>query len=249
MKKINAIIVDDEQDSREILRNYTAKYTPKVKIVAECSNIQEAKKAIEEHEPHLVFLDIEMPYGNAFDLLEQFDDINFQVIFITAYSQYAVQAFNQSAVHYILKPMDIDELILAVDKAEERMRSEEQINHTQILLENMASKKSQNHKIALPLMDGFEVVKLTEVVYCEANDNFTCFHFVSGKKALICRKLKFYEDHLKEYGFYRVHRSHLINLDYVKRYVKGKGGTVVLENEVQIQVSNGRKQAFLDQFR
>ncbi len=249
MKKLKSIIVDDEQDSREILRNYTMKYTPVVQVVEECSNIQEAKKAIQKHQPDLVFLDIEMPYGNAFDLLEQLDEIDFQVIFITAFSQYAIQAFNQSAVHYILKPLDIDELIVAVQKAQERIQDEARINHTQILLENIASKKSQKQKIALPLMDGFEVVKLSDVLYCEANDNFTKFHFVNGKKALICRKLKFYEDNLKEYGFCRVHRSHLINLDYVKRYVKGKGGMVVLENEVQIQVSSTRKQAFLAQFK
>ncbi len=248
-KKLQSIIVDDEQDSREILGNYIKKYTPSVVVLEECSNIQEAKEAINKHDPDLVFLDIEMPFGNAFDLLEQLEVINFEVIFITAFSQYAIQAFNQSAVHYILKPLDIDELILAVDKARERIQNKTQINHTQILLENLTAKKSQKQKIALPLIDGFEVVKLDEIIYCEASDNFTIFHFVGGQKAMICRKLKFYEDNLKEYGFCRIHRSHVINLDYVKRYIKGKGGMVILENNVQLQVSGSRKQTFLDLFK
>jgi len=249
MKKLNTIIVDDEQDSRTILRNYLGKYCPDVHIVEDCTNIQEAQKAIEAHAPDLVFLDIEMPYGNAFDLLENLEEVNFEIIFITAFSQYAVEAFNRSAVHYMLKPLDIDELIEAVAKAKTRIQNNAQINHAHLLLENLASEKNQKQKIALPLLDGFEVVRLTDILYCEANDNFTQFYFVNGSKSLICRQLKFYENNLKALGFCRVHRSYLINLDYVKRYIKGKGGTVILENDTEIQVSNTRKQAFLEQFK
>ena len=245
---MKAIIIEDELDSRETLRNYLGKYCPEVKLLAECVNIKEGKAAIQKLHPELVFLDIEMPYGNAFDLLEQLNEINFEIIFVTAFSQYAIQAFNRSAVHYILKPLDIDELILAVGKTKERIKAKQEVNHTRLLLDNLSAGNVGKQKIALPLMDGFEVVRIQEILYCEANDNFTHFHFVDGSKSLICRKLKFYGEHLADLNFCRVHRSFLINLDYVKRYIKGKGGTVIMENGKQIQVANARKQAFLDRF-
>lgn len=247
MSKLRAIIVDDEQDSRETLQHYVAKYCQDVQIVKDCTNIKEAEEAIKQYQPDLVFLDIEMPYGNAFDLLDKIN-VNFEIIFITAFSQYAVQAFNLSAVHYLLKPVDIDELALAVDKAKVRIHQHNDLNHSKILLDNLSELNTQSKKIVLPLMDGFEVVKLNEILYCEAQDNFTYFFLVNGQKILICRRLKFYENSLQEYGFCRVHRSFLINLEYVKRYIKGKGGTVIMENEKQIQVSHTRKQAFLERF-
>jgi two-component system LytT family response regulator len=224
VNKIISIIVDDEQDSRETLLNYLGKYCPQVSSVAEC--------AILKHQPKLVFLDIEMPHGNAFDLLEQFGEVDFEIIFITAFSQYAVQAFNLSAAYYLLKPVDIEELGKAVEGVAERLSQKDQLSHAKILLENMAALNAQNRKLVLPLMD---------VLFCEAQDNFTCFYFTNGKKALICRNLKFYEKALNNFGFCRVHRSHIINLEYVKRYVKGKGGTVVLENGKEIMVSNNKK--------
>ncbi len=241
MQKITAIIVDDEQDSRETLHNYLVKYCPQVSSLAECANIQEAKAAILKHQPQLVFLDIEMPRGNAFDLLEQFGEVDFEIIFITAFSQYAVQAFNLSAAHYLLKPVDIEELEKAVESVAERISQKDQLSHAKILLENMAALNAQNRKLVLPLMEGFEVVRMSDVLFCEAQDNFTCFYFTNGKKALICRNLKFYEKALDNFGFCRVHRSHIINLEYVKRYVKGKGGTVILENGKEIMVSNNKK--------
>lgn len=241
MKKITAIIVDDEQDSRETLRNYLGKYCLQIDLLAECANIIEARSAILKHHPQLVFLDIEMPHGNAFDLLEQWGEINFEVIFITAFSQYAVQAFNLSAAHYLLKPVDIEELENAVATVERLLSQKENLSHAKILLENMAALHSQNRKLVLPLMEGFDVVKMSEVLYCEAEDNFTRFYFIDGQKTLICRNLKFYETALEAFGFYRIHRSFLINLEYIKRYIKGKGGSVILENGKEIMVSNNKK--------
>lgn len=241
MKTITAIIVDDEQDSRETLRNYLGKYCPNVKLLDESANIIEARAAILKHQPQLVFLDIEMPHGNAFDLLEQWGEINFEIIFITAFSQYAVQAFNLSAAHYLLKPVDIEELEKAVATVESLLSKKEKLSHAKILLENMAALHSQNRKLVLPLMEGFDVVKMSEILYCEAEDNFTRFYFKDGRKTLICRNLKFYETALNAFGFYRVHRSHIVNLDFVKRYNKGKGGSVVLDNGKEILVSNNKK--------
>ncbi len=248
MTKLRTIIVDDEADSRNTLRSYTGKYCPDIQVVTECANIIEAKTAILEYNPDLVFLDIEMPFGNAFDLLEQLDEIDFELIFVTAFSQYAMQALNMSAVHYLLKPVSIEELIQAVEKVKERRSRQREVNHAKILLENISGIQSQHQKVVLPLMDGFEVVKMGEIMYCEAQDNFTCFYLKDGKKALICRKLKYYEAMLSDYGFCRIHRSTMINLDYVKRYIKGKGGSVILENGTELQVANARKGDFLERF-
>jgi two-component system LytT family response regulator len=243
---ITAILVDDEQDSRETLNSYLRKYCPQVKLLTECVDIIEARAAILKHSPQLVFLDIEMPRGNAFDLLEQWGEIDFEIIFITAFSQYAVQAFNLSAAHYLLKPIDIEELEKAVATVEALLTQKEKVSHAHILLENMAAVHNQNRKLVLPLLEGFDVVKMSEVLYCEAEDNFTCFHFLDGNKSLICRNLKFYEKALSPFGFCRIHRSHLINLDYVRRFNKGKGGSVVLENGKELLVANSKKKDLID---
>lgn len=249
MQKYTAIIVEDEQDSRETLRHYVSKYCPDIKLVGECENIEQAQKTIDSQQPEIVFLDIEMPFGNAFDLLERLGNVDFEIIFITAFSQYAVRAFNLSAVHYLLKPVDIDELISAVEKATKRISESDQLNHSKILLDNLSALNTQQKKLVLPLMDGFEVVRLGEILFCEAQDNFTYVHFQNGKKMLICRKLKFYDEALSDHGFCRVHRSFLINMEYVKRYIKGKGGTVIMENGMEVQVANARKQTFLERFK
>ncbi len=241
MNKITSIIVDDEKDSRETLRNFIGKYCPQISLIGECENIQEAKATILKLNPQLVFLDIEMPRGNAFDLLEEWGEINFEIIFVTAFSQYAIQAFNLSAAHYLLKPVDIEELEKAVNSVATRIAQKDKISHAQILIDNITAAKSQNRKLVLPLMEGFDVVKMSEVLYCEAQDNFTCFYFINGKKSMICRNLKFYETALSEFGFCRVHRSHIINLEYVTRYLKGKGGTVVLEGGKELMVSANKK--------
>ena len=249
MSTITALIIDDEQDSRETLRNYIGKYCPQVSIVGECANIIEAKAAILKQFPQLIFLDIEMPHGNAFDLLEQWGEIDFEIIFITAFSQYAVQAFNHSAAHYLLKPVDIEELEKAIATVEISLNQKEKVSHAKILLENLAAIHSQNRKLVLPLMEGFEVVKISEILYCEADDNFTRFYFKDGRKTLICRNLKFYEKALNDFGFHRIHRSHIINLDYISKYVKGKGGSVIMENGKELQVSSSKKTELVNRIK
>ena len=237
---LNCVVVDDSAIQRlsivKLIENHSS-----LNLIAEYSSALETKNGLNTHKVDLIFLDIEMPHGNAFDLLEQFGEVDFEIIFITAFSQYAVQAFNLSAAYYLLKPVDIEELGKAVEGVAERLSQKDQLSHAKILLENMAALNAQNRKLVLPLMEGFEVVRMSDVLFCEAQDNFTCFYFTNGKKALICRNLKFYEKALNNFGFCRVHRSHIINLEYVKRYVKGKGGTVVLENGKEIMVSNNKK--------
>jgi len=205
-------------------------------------------EAIIKYNPDIVFLDIEMPYGNAFDLLEMLDEINFEVVFVTAYSNYAIKALNMSAAYYIMKPVDIDELIIAVEKIKASRAENKDTFHTKILLENMRSAHIQNHKIVLPQLDGFEVVQVKDIVRCQADDNFTQFYLLNGKKYMICRTLKFFDELLSEFDFVRVHKSHLINIQHVTQYKKGKGGQVRMIDDSFVDVSATRKAELLERF-
>ncbi len=249
---IRAVIVEDEEASRVTLRNYLSKYCNGVEVVAEADGVKNGVEIIKSEKPDLVFLDVEMPYGNAFDLLEEFKgQIFFETIFVTAYSNYAIKALNHSASHYLLKPIDIDELVTATAKVKEKIEAHKQVSNninTQILLENIQITNSQLKKIVLPVLDGFEVVEVQDIIRCQANDNFTDFHLTDGSKKVICRTLKFYENILGELGFVRVHKSHLINMQYVKAYKKGKGGYVEMKDGSTVDVSATKKQAFLDHF-
>ena len=245
---MNAIIVEDEKVSREILAAYVRKYCPGVNLKAEAANIAEAKVFIDTLKPDLVFLDIEMPKGNGFDLLEQYPDPSFEVIFVTAFNEYAIEAFNFSAAYYLLKPVSIDELVKAVDKVKLLRSSRDPWSPTKVLLQNIQNSVKQEKKIALPLLDGFEVVRTGDIIRCAANDNFTEFYFSNGKKMMICRTLKFYEDLLKDHDFLRVHKSHLVNKQHIKRYTKGKGGSLTMIDGSVVDVSATYKGLLLDGF-
>ncbi len=246
--KLRAIIVEDERASRETLASYLARYCPEVEVCGMANAVKPALDLIRKQQPALVFLDIEMPFGNGFDLLEQVEHIDFDTIFITAFSEYALKAIQVSAAHYLLKPVDIDELISAVQKVVESRKKEQQFLHTRILVENVQLENRQLHKVVLPAMDGFEVIRMKDIIRCEAADNFTEFHLLSGAKKLICRSLKHYEELFRDFDFIRIHKSHLINRHYVSRYRKGKGGTVEMSNGHQVEVSALRKQEFLAHF-
>jgi two-component system, LytTR family, response regulator len=248
MKILKVLIVDDEQDSREILKNYLQKYCKGIEIIDLVENIEQARKVIENQDIDLVFLDVEMPFGNGFDLLESLKTIDFEVIFVTAFSHYALQAINLSAAHYLLKPVDIEELTDAVEKVRKNLDSKNIQAYTKVLLDNLNQVNKQNQKVILPLLEGFEVAKVSEIAYCQAEDNFTKFFFANGKEMLICRTLKHYQEALESCGFCRIHRSFLINLDYVSKYNKGKGGFVTLTSGIELEVSAQKKDEFLEKF-
>jgi len=245
---LKAVIVDDEKASRNVLADYIRKYCPDVTVEAEAESVQTGVTAIRKSNPDIVFLDVEMPRGNGFDLLEQLEDMTFETVFVTAFDQYAIQALNYSAAYYLLKPVSIDELIAAVEKIKQQKLKNIPAVHTKVLLENMRSAGVLDKKIVLPLQDGFEVVNIRDIVSCEAHDNFTDFHFKAHPKMMICRTLKFYEELLKDSGFLRVHKSHLINLDHVVKYIRGKGGQVSMSDGSVISVSPNRKDELMHQF-
>lgn len=246
---MKAILVDDEKDSRDILANYLHKYCPDVELLAQCESVKTGIEAIKTFQPNLVFLDIEMPYANGFDLLDQVGEINFETVFVTAYDNYAIKALNQSAAYYLLKPLEIDELIAAVEKIKKEMESNAYIQHARVLLENIKAQPNTVAKLMLPTLEGFEIIKPSEILYCEADNNLTKFHLINNKQLLICRTLKYFEQILSDYQFVRIHRSHMINLEYVTRYTKGKGGFVTLNNRIELEVAPKKKADFLKAFQ
>ncbi|MEM9929195.1 MAG: LytTR family DNA-binding domain-containing protein, partial [Bacteroidota bacterium] len=245
---MRTLLIDDESPAREALRHYLGKYCPAVRVVGEADSVDSALAAIRQQQPELLFLDIEMPFGNGFDLLERLPtEQNLEVVFVTAYEQYALRALRLSAAHYLLKPVDIDDLIDAVAKVKARIGLREQGQVTRALLDNLkATDQEPPKRLALPLLDGLEIIRPDEVVFLEAADNFTNFHLTDGRKLLICRKLKFYDALLGPAGFCRIHRSTVVNLAFVRRYHRGKGGSVTLADGTALTVAAARKQALLE---
>lgn len=242
--KIKALIVDDEQIARNVLRNYLTKYCPQVEILGEAENIKQAVPMIAELRPQLVFLDVEMPFGNAFDVLEATKDFSYETIFITAFSDYSLKALNKSASYYILKPIDIQELIVAVNKVAENLEQKEEFNRNKILLENL-KQKPDKQQIILPTVQGFDVAKIEDIVRLQADGNFTQIYLKDGQKKMVCRFLKYF-DELLDFPLVRVHRSHIVNFNFVKSY--HKNGEIVLQDDTEIEVSSSYKEQFLKLF-
>jgi len=243
--KLKAIIVEDEETSREILKNYLGKYCPNVEILGEAANVKDALELIRNTALDLVFLDVEMPYGNAFDLLDQVGDIDFETVFVTAYNHYAMDALNAHASYYLMKPISIDELIKAVDYVTEIKTKEDALQDTVLVPKT----NTVQGKITIPQQDGFEVLETANILYCKADDNYTEIHLNTHKKKVVSKTLKYFEDILKESGFARVHKSYLVNVNEVTKYVKGKGGSVILSNGQEILVSASKKSDLLSYFK
>ncbi|QFZ54045.1 response regulator transcription factor [Oceanihabitans sp. IOP_32] len=242
--KLSSIIVEDEENSRQILKNYLKKYCPNVSVLGEAENVEEALVLIRNHDLDLIFLDVEMPYGNAFDLLDKVGDISFETIFVTAYNHYAVEALNAHASYYLMKPISIDALIKAVDYVSE-IKTKEEALQNQIL---KPKTNGVNGKITIPLQNGFEVINTADILYCKASDNYTEIYLNNNKKKLVSKTLKHFETILKDASFVRVHKSYLVNVNEVVKYRKGKGGSVALSNGKEIMVSPSKKSNLLSYF-
>lgn len=242
---LKTIIVEDEHTSREILKNYLTKYCPTVEVLGEAQNIDEAMVLIRNNDLDLVFLDVEMPYGSGFDLLDKFDKTDFEVVFVTAYNQYAIEALNNHASYYLLKPISIDELIKSVDYVTQIKVKENELQHAVLIPKISAT----DNKITIPTQDGFEVLEIKDIIYCKADDNYTEIFLENNQKKLVSKTLKYFEDLLKDTGFARIHKSFLVNVSYIASYKKGKGGTISLTNGKELSVSASKKAEFLSYFK
>lgn len=239
---IRSVIIDNEKKSRKTLSNFLLKYCKNVEVLGEADGVATGIELIKNEKPELVFLDIEMTDGTGFKLLESFDDIQFSVIFVTAYSAYAIKAFKISAIAYLLKPINPQELIDAIEKYQKEIGLKGIHNKLEVLLGNQSSVK----KIAFPTSEGIELVKLNHIVHCEADDNYTSIFLANDKRIVVSKTIKEYDTMLSDFGFYRIHQSHLVNLDYVSKFNKNDGGYVVLENGKKLPVSRRNKQEFLE---
>lgn len=224
-----------------------SEFCPQVQLAGEAGNADTGKKMILDKKPQLVFLDIEMPYGNGFDLLNDLMPIDFEVIFVTAFDKYLLQALKYSALDFLLKPVNIEELKNAVKNAEIRIHKNLINQQLSILLENFR-KESSLKKIAIPTAEGFDFISVSDIVRCEAMGSYTRIHFNNSQKVLVSKPLKDYESLLPEDIFFRIHNSHLINLNYIKKYNRGRGGVVELEDGSVIEVAVRRKEEFLKRF-
>lgn len=240
---LNALIVEDEANSREILQSYLSKYCKNVTVKGEAASVQEALQLINKNKLDLVFLDVEMPYGNAFDLLDQLPDRIFETVFVTAYNQYAMDALNNHAAYYLMKPINIDELIKAVDYVSEIKTKENALEDTIL----NAQLPGVEGKITLPQQDGFQVLNVADILYCKADDNYTEI-YLENKRILVSKTLKYFEEALSQFPFARIHKSYLVNVNEVIKYRKGKGGSVVVSNGKELLVSASKKKDLLAYF-
>jgi two-component system LytT family response regulator len=223
-------------------------YCPQVKIEAMCNAAEKGIEAIKKHQPDVIFLDIEMPHMNGFDMLEQFDKLNFDVVFCTAYDQFAIKAFRYSALNYLLKPVDPEDLKETIRRLEEK-KSVPSHDQIELLLQNMKNTaKPTVQRIALTTGDGMIFVSTAEILYCQAESNYTAVILEGGKKILVSKVLKEIDETLSGPDFFRVHNSYLININRIKKLVRGDGGYIIMDDGANISISRNRRQEFMELF-
>lgn len=245
MEKLRTILIDDEKSNREFLQVLLADHCPDVELVGTADGVESGLELIQEVQPDLVFLDIQMPTGTGFDLLEQVKEADFEVVFVTAYDQYAIRAFRYSAVDYLLKPLDPDDLVLAVQRATRARLQEHGNDRLSGLLDNLKNLTGLPGKLIVPDQSGFEVLELEEIIRAEAERNYTTFVLVSGRKVVSSKPIGHYEEMLQDRSFVRIHNSHLVNLRHLQRYTKGRGGLVVMSDGEELEVSRRKRDDFL----
>ncbi|MCX6233138.1 MAG: LytTR family DNA-binding domain-containing protein [Bacteroidetes bacterium] len=244
---LRTIIIDDEALVRDTLSKLLHACCPNVKIIGLADGVESGIATIRKHHPDLVLLDIKMDDGTGFDLLKAMEPVNFKVIFITAYEQFAVKAFKFSALDYLLKPIDPEELTEAVNRAEQVRQQE---FHTQLntLEENLASQSNKNRKIILKTSDNIYLIRVQDISYIESDGSYAFVYLHNGNRILVSRNLKEFEELLIDHGFYRVHKSFLINLTHIARFEKGEGGYLILDNESKVPVASRKREELLEMF-
>lgn len=245
---IKAVLIEDEVHCIDTLSILLSDYCPEVELMEACLTAQKGLDAIGRLKPELVFLDIEMPVMNGFELLEKAGEINFSVIFTTSYDQYAIKAIRFSALDYLLKPIDPKELVAAVHKVQVQkiLPGAEQFK---MLLDQVKRKENSFSKIAVPTAEGYELIMADQIIRCEADDNYTHLHLKDKSRIIACRTLKEMEEQLQSFQYFiRVHHSHMVNMNEVTRYVRGEGGYLVMGDGTTVNVSRSRKDALLKLF-
>jgi len=245
---IKAIIIDDEAHCLDTLQMLIAEHCPEIQIIAQCRSAEAAIEAIEKLKPSVIFLDIEMPYMNGFEMLEELKDISFAVIFTTSYNQYAIKAIHFSALDYLLKPIDVKDLKAAVKKlqTQKTLPSPEQF---QLLLQQISKIGKEITKIAVPTSDGFELITAEQIMRCEADDSYTNIFLKNKNRITACRSLKEVEVQLQQFSFFiRIHHSFIVNLNEVTKYIRGEGGYVIMSDGNSVSVSRSRKEMLMKWF-
>lgn len=242
---IEAIIIDDEKKCISLLQKMMSTSFPEIEIIATTINSIDGIQLIMKHKPQLVFLDIEMPNKNGFDVIEATKHIGYTVIFTTAYQQHAIKAIKFSAFDYLLKPIDADELHDAISRFKAKQSHQQNEKQITALLENIKSNANTFNRLSLSTSEGIIFLNIDDIIFCEASGGYTFFHTKAGEKIITSKTMKEYEDLLQSHPFFRIHYTYLVNLTYIKRYIKGDGGYVVLTNNAELPVSKRRKDEFM----
>ncbi len=246
MKPITCIIIEDEVDTRKLLKSLLEDYCENVQVLAEAGNVQEGVTMIKKHQPQLIFLDIAMPKESGFSLYKYFDEINFEVVFTTAFSQYAIQALKLAALDYLMKPINLEELMESLDRFRNQAKSLTTKENYSLIEKNAQTPNHQ--KIALSCSDGYIFVPIDSIVRCQSEKSYTLFIIKDQEPIWTSRNLGEYATILQEYGFKRVHRSHMINPKYVKKFVRRKSPVLIMDDDTQITISASKRDSLLDYF-
>ncbi|MCH2044752.1 MAG: response regulator [Saprospiraceae bacterium] len=247
MKTIRAILIEDEPQTRKLLRSLLLDFCEGVEVVAEAANVKEGVAAINQHKPDLVFLDIEMPRESGFKLYTYFDKIDFEIVFTTAYNKYAIRAIKLAALDYLMKPIDIDELMETLNRFREKQKTEQSSSLQHEIIENNLQNK-EKEKIALPCSDGYIFVDIHDIIRCQSNKSYTLFVLADEREIWISKNLGNYAPLLEQYGFKRVHRSHLINPKFVQRFVRGKHPVLVMKDGAKITIAPNKRDSLMNDF-
>ena len=238
---INTVIIDDEINNIKNLEQLLNLYCPEVNMIATALNGKDGKEKILQLRPDLVFLDIQMPGENGFELLQSLSNYTFEVIFVTAFDQYGIKAVKFAAIDYLLKPIDIEELKIAVKKVSAKKEEGKQSSQLQNLMQ-LLKNNQEEHRIALSSAQEIRYVKPSQIIRCESSNNYTTFYLTSGEKLLISKPIYFYEDLLQDYSFIRCHQSHLVNKKFVTSFIQKDGGSLLLEDNTLLPVSKQKKE-------
>ena len=243
---ITALLIDDDQHLRQGMKSLLERHAPEIRIIGEAESVKTGIEAIENWKPQVVFLDIHLNDGTGFDILEEVaktnGKLNSHIVFITAHEQYALKAFKFSALDYLLKPVDPEELKKSVVKIKEVLEKNTSFDHIDLLLENIRKKVDHFKRIALSTAEGIHLFEISDIIRCESHDNYTQFFIKNHKPLLISKTLKEYEELLMEHGFERIHQSHLINLSYLKSYIKTDGGYVIMGDNAKLPIAQRKKE-------